>query len=119
MKCLRLAVIFVFSITLVRAEEDKGLHSIWTAMSQIEGTRLIRSDQATSPEGSNETTRCCSIGYYRGDSELFVSILTLPILENDEYVTVVTDGVLKISTKSEGKMVLNLDLRNFQPMALE
>lgn len=120
MKSLCLAVIFVFSAALIRAEEDLSLNTIWTSMSQVEGTLLWRSDISTSSAGSDEIITNCIIGFMRedGEKESFVSVLRLPILKNDNYVTAVTDGVLKITIKGSGQMVLNLDLRNFQPMAL-
>lgn len=108
------------SFALSAPGETSTGKTIWTSMSQLDGTILWRSDSSTSPKDSDDATRNCTIGYMTadGEKELFVPVLTLPALENDSYVTTVADGVLKITTQKAGKMVLNLNLRNFLPIAL-
>lgn len=110
---------FVMSIIFVQAEEGV-IYKTWTEMSQLEGTLLWRLDISTSPQGSDDATRSCTIGYMIEDKgqESFVPVLILPTLDRDVYVIAVVDGVLKITAKKASKMILSLNLRNFQPIAL-
>lgn len=102
------------------AEEKGKLNSIWTSVSPIEGTILMRLDTSTGPVDAKEFTSNCSVGYNtvtgkNGDKSSFVSILSLPQLKNDIYVIVQDAGILKITTKKTGKQVVHLNLRNLVP----
>ncbi len=108
------------SVVLCAPDGKSAIYMTSTSMSQLDGSILWRFDSSTSSKDSDEVTRNCTIGYMTADGEkgVFVPVLSLPVLKNDAYVTTVADGVLKITTKKGGKMVLHLNLRNFQPMSL-
>ena len=96
-----------------------AVSTIWTSMSQIAGTVLIRSDSSTGPEGSKEFTATCTIGYRTGGQKSeIIPVLTLPPLKNDNYAIELVAGELRVTSKNSGNMIVTLLLRNLVPALL-
>ncbi|MFC4994696.1 hypothetical protein [Rubritalea tangerina] len=114
-----LTLISILASTLVHADLVQQSR-VKYRYSNIEGSQLYRSD-GVDVFHTDEKLKHFSIGYIllpheNAMKQGFVSLMDLPPLKNDQYVTKVEKSVLHIQLKSTGTLIVSLPLQNLEPL---
>lgn len=102
-------------------KEPRAPVSMWFGFEEIDGTSLSMKSTRENQEVTGWTRHSCALGYLRegekGDE--FVSVLTLPPLENDQYLVVAKGGTLSITTAKGKQTIAEFHLANIAPAAVK
>lgn len=118
-----ITIIFSLIAFTAQAKEDDAISVTYSTMQEIEGSSLMRIDMSTAKNQDDKIRNDdCRIGYMKRTGKesktKFVTLLTLPTLKNDSYITKVKNGRLHVATKISKTMVLILDIESLAPTLL-
>ncbi|MGJ8644739.1 MAG: hypothetical protein ACSHX9_15130 [Luteolibacter sp.] len=102
-------------------KEPRAPVSMWFGFEPIEGTTLEMQSTREEQELTGWTRHSCVLGYRREDEgELgFVPVLTLPPLENDQYLVTAEGGTISITTAKGKQTIAEFHLANIAPAAVK
>jgi hypothetical protein len=102
-------------------KEARAPVSLWFGFEPIGGTTLEMKSTREEQELTGWTRHTCAIGYMQeGEKgDVFVPVLALPPLENDQYLVVAVGGTISITTAKGKQTVADFHLANIAPSAVK
>jgi len=101
-------------------DPNEAIAVSWSFL-DIKGTTLCMNVHKNYQRKSGWSEEHFSIGYRREneqDSMKFIPVLSLPPIVNDSYVAAYSKDRLRVSRKSDGREIVNLNLEAVSPTAI-